>query len=48
MAEQVEEHVELSKKESCQADGSKDSSLVLTVSLILSVFSGVVIYLVFF
>lgn len=48
MAEQVDEHVELTKKESRQAEGSKDSSLVLTVSLILSVLAGVVIYVFFF
>ena len=48
MVEQVEDHVELTKKESRQAEGSKDSSWVLSVSLILSVLAGVVIYLVFF
>lgn len=48
MADQVENHVELTKKESRQAEGSKDSSLVLSVSLGLSVLAGVIIYLVFF
>ena len=48
MADQVDDHVELTKKESRQAEGSKDSSLVLTVSLALSVLAGVIIYLLFF
>lgn len=48
MVEQADGHVELTKKESRQAEGSKDSSLVLTVSLFLSVLAGVVIYILFF
>lgn len=45
MADQVEQHVELTKKESCQAEGFESGA---HVSLILSVLAGVVIYVVFF
>ena len=48
MADQVDDHVELTTKESRQAEGSKDTSWVLSVSLILAVAAGAVIFVIFF
>lgn len=48
MADQVDDHVELTTKESRQGEGSKDTSWVLTVNLVLSVVAGAACYALFF
>ena len=48
MATRVDDHVELTTRESRQGEGSKRVSWVLRVSLFLSVIAGIAVYFSFF